>query len=61
MATGDCPWCDKKAGVLHLIAARIEGQLTGDYVCAECLVRLDALRREKTLSNNPEVQISEVH
>lgn len=61
-AIGDCPWCGKKKKVLHLIAARIDGELGGDYVCAKCLVGLDSAReasREKhILRNNPEVEIT---
>lgn len=61
-AIGDCPWCDKKHTVLHLMAAMIDGKLGGDYVCAECMLNLDRMRGEHpetALVNNPEVEISE--
>lgn len=63
-AIGDCPWCEKKNAVLHLIAATFEGKLGGDYVCAKCLLALDTIREEKhqqrtALLNNPSVEVSE--
>jgi len=60
MATGDCPWCEKKQTTLHLMAAMIDGQLGGDYVCAECLLALDRMRdANKPLRNNPPVEVTE--
>lgn len=61
-AVGDCPWCEKKNTVLHLMAAYIEGQLGGDYVCAECILNLDRMREQNAkdkliLTNNPEVEV----
>ena len=50
---------------MHLLAAMIDGQLGADYVCAKCLVLLDALREENRkngkiqFGTNPEVMISE--
>lgn len=62
MAIGDCPWCDKKKTVLHLMAARIDGVLGGDYVCAKCMLALDELREQNAkdkiiLKNNPEIEV----
>lgn len=63
-AVGDCPWCEKKNTVLHLMAAYIDGQLGGDYVCAECILKLDRMREQNAkgkiiLRNNPEVEVCE--
>ena len=58
---GPCPWCGEKDSILHLTAATIEGKLCGEYVCADCLKALDAIRKEKrrtVLPNNPEVEIA---
>lgn len=60
VALGDCPWCDKKNTVLHLMAAMLDRQLCGDYVCAKCLLLLDQSREEhpeEALRNNPEVEV----
>ena len=56
---GDCPWCNKKNGVLHLLAATIDGELTGMYVCARCLLSLDDMRDKLGygLGDNPDVEV----
>lgn len=65
-AVGSCPWCEKKNRVLHLMAARIDGQLGGEYVCAECILSLDKMTEERwkeegrqILHNNPELEVNE--
>ena len=65
MAVGKCPWCEKENAVLHLMAAYIDGQLGGEYVCAKSILELDELREQNAkngtidLNNNPEVEIDE--
>ena len=61
---GKCPWCEKENAVLHLMAARIEGQLGCEYVCAKCILALDNMREQNAngkiiLRNNPEVEVCE--
>lgn len=62
MAVGDCPWCEKKNTILHLMAAYIDGVLGGDYVCAKCMLALDEMREENAkdkviLKNNPKIEV----
>ena len=63
VAVGDCPWCEKKNAVLHLMAMTFEGKLCGEYVCAKCLLALDTMREEqqsqrRALVNNPDVEVT---
>jgi len=65
-AIGKCAWCDKENEVLHIMAARLEGMLCAEYVCAKCILQLDNMRKETAkkngkivLQNNPEVEIAE--
>lgn len=58
-AIGKCPWCERENAILHLLAAIIDGQLGGDYVCARCLLALDEMTDTKRgLRSNPEVEVS---
>lgn len=53
-AIGKCPWCDEKDTILHMISAEYNGETIIEYVCANCLVKLDKLRKyrkEKVLVN----------
>ena len=63
-AIGDCPWCEKKKTILHLMAAYIDGVLGCEYVCAKCLLTLDEMTEQNAkdklvLHNNPEIEVTE--
>ena len=44
---GKCPWCDKKKAILHLDATLLDGEPVCEYLCAECLLTLDRMRKKR--------------
>lgn len=60
-AVGDCPWCEKKQTILHILACYIDGIIGCEYVCAKCLLALDEMTEKnmKGLRGDPIVEIQE--
>ena len=46
-AIGKCPWCDEKNTILHMIRTEYNGETIVEYICANCLVNLDKIRKDR--------------